>query len=253
MAFKREPVPIIVGVVERGNSRALVETVLLERVFRGLRENGRIDYFNQMYGRSDLTTPRAMLVRLSYTDKLLLGMVMKPAHIRKHGQSTNTAVCNYSTSQHRRKWQRPSRLPGPWADDAGGFPEVEAAYLHTSRTTDPLRIEVFPALGEEQIHEAASRVHLYARLLPGYGFPIGLDIADRYASVPAWLTEAYGKLIRQHLSASLMSGQLSDAQMRRVCVNAIYMTHRDWLFRPDVRSDRRTRSEHCARRHPTAK
>jgi hypothetical protein len=71
-------------------------------------------------------------------------------------------------------------------------------------------------------------------MLPGYGFPVGLDIADKYAHVPSWLTDAYGKLIKHQLGVSLQSGEVSDAQMRRILIQAIYMTHRDWLFRPNA-------------------
>ncbi|HLT18766.1 MAG TPA: hypothetical protein VKZ96_04840, partial [Thermomicrobiales bacterium] len=109
-----------------------------------------------------------------------------------------------------------------------------ATYVHTSETTPPMRIEVFPALGAHQIHDAARRAYLYARLLPGYGFPVGLDVVDRYARVPAWLTDAYAKLIRRHLSASLMSGEITDRQLRRMIIQSIYMTGRDWLFRPQL-------------------
>jgi hypothetical protein len=48
------------------------------------------------------------------------------------------------------------------------------------------------------------------------------------------LTEAYGKLIRHHLGVSLQRGEISDAEMRNILVQAIYMTHRDWLYRPGV-------------------
>ncbi len=102
-----------------------------------------------------------------------------------------------------------------------------------SETTDPIRIEVFDELGSAQIVEAAKRAYLYARLLPGYGFPVGLDIADKYAHIPNWLTDAYAKLIQLHLGVSLQSGQVTDAQMRRIMIQSIYMTKRDWLFRPN--------------------
>ena len=93
-------------------------------------------------------------------------------------------------------------------------------------------MEIFDDLGPGQIEEAARRVFLYSALLPGYGFPVGLDVADKYAKVPTWLTDAYAKLIRHHLGVSLQRGEVSDAQMRRLIVQAIYMTQRDWIFRP---------------------
>jgi hypothetical protein len=79
LAKARRPTPIIAGVVERGGTlRDFSESVLLERVFRRLRERGNQNYFNQMYGRRDLTTPKALLDRLGYTDALILAMLLQP-------------------------------------------------------------------------------------------------------------------------------------------------------------------------------
>jgi hypothetical protein len=46
VARSRTPRPIITGVVERGALREFSEHVLLERIFRRLRQNKRADYFN---------------------------------------------------------------------------------------------------------------------------------------------------------------------------------------------------------------
>lgn len=232
-AKTRNPKPIIVGVVERGKLREFSEKVLLERVFRGLRQKGNGDYFNQMYGRTDLKSPKNLLDRLGYTDTLLLAMLLEP------GQMSET----WDISKYAGLREGNISLPGepgtsrvnyaPLKSSQIGFPGIQGCYLHVSETTEPIRIEVFKELGRNQINEAASRAYLYSRMLPGYGFPIGLDIADKYAHVPHWLTNAYGKLIKHQLGVSLQSGEISDTQMRRILIQAIYMTHRDWLFRPN--------------------
>jgi hypothetical protein len=235
IAMHRTPRPIIVGVVERGELREFGEKILLERVFRKLRERNNVDHFNHMYGRSDLTSPKALLDRLGYTDTLLLAMLLRPGEC-----SEAWTVGKYdglrrgSVSLPGASWQEPAdwsclKPPSPF-----GFPQIQGCYLQVSETTEPVRVEVFDALGADQIDEAARRTYLYARLLPGYGFPVGLDIADKHAHVPNWLTDAYGKLIRYHLGVSLQQGEISDADMRRILVQAIYMTHRDWLFRPQA-------------------
>lgn len=233
-ASRREPPPIITGVVERGNLREFSERVVLERVFRGLRAKENVDYFNRMYGRSDLASPKALLDRLGYTDALLLAMLLEPGKYSEPWE-----IAKYESLRHGNV-----ALPGspgtsrvdfaPLKTGPVGFPRVLGCYVHVSDTTEPVRVEVFGDLGPDQVAEAARRTYLYARLLPGYGFPVGLDIADKYAHVPAWLTDAYGKLIRYHLGVSLQQGEISDAEMRRILVQAIYMTHRDWLFRPQV-------------------
>jgi hypothetical protein len=234
-AKKRTPIPLIAGVVERGDLRQFTENVLLERVFKRLRKRGKDNYFNEMFGRADLNSPKALLDRLGYTDTLLLAMILQCGEI-----SDPWIVDKYEGLRHAAV-----ALPGESATtnvgfetlkpEHGGFPSVQAMYLHVSETTEPIRIELFQDLGADQILEMARRTYLYSRLLPGYGFPVGLDIVDKYAKVPSWLTNAYSKLIRFQLGVSLQKGEISDADMRKILVQAIYMTHRDWLFRPQAR------------------
>jgi hypothetical protein len=226
--------PVVAGVVERGELHEFVETILLQRVFHGLREKGNQQHFNSLFGRTDLNSPKAVLERLGYTDSLLLAMILRPgfrteswtvakyeglrsASVALPGESFSTAV-NFSALRSR---------------DIG-FPAVSACYVHVSEMTEPVRVETFAELGDQQVSEAARRVHLYSRLLPQYGFPVGLDIVDKYAHVPAWLTRAYSKLLKFHLGVSLQKGEVSDQEMRRILVQAIYMSHRDWIFRPEA-------------------
>jgi hypothetical protein len=233
-AKQRNPRPIIAGVVERRTSlREFSETILLERVFRGLRKNHKENYFNEAYGRSDLNSPKALLDRLGYTDPLLLAMLLEPGqcseswNISKYaglGRGEMSLPSESFTSSVNWNCLKPS--------SPIGFPQVRGCYVNVSETTDPIRVEVFDSLGEDQIIEASRRAYLYARLLPGYGFPVGLDIVDKYAHVPNWMTNAYSKIINYQLGVSLQNGEISDTEMRRIIIQAIYMTKRDWLFRP---------------------
>lgn len=234
-AKKRNPVPIIAGVVERSNLSEFIRRVLLERVFEGLRRKNRINYFNEMYGRSDLTSPQNLLDRLGYTDTLLMAMILQTGEFSEPWQMSK---------QYSKLNQADISLPGEgWTSRVNfeslkpgkiGFPNVTGCYVHVSKVAEPLRVEIFSELGQDQIIETVRRAYLYATLLPRYGFPVGLDVADKYAHVPNWLTDAYSKLIRYHLGVSLQKGEISDAELRKIIVQAIYMTHRDWLFRPTV-------------------
>lgn len=229
---QRNPQPLVAGVVERGSLSEFTERVLLDRVFRSLRERKNGDYFNTIFGRSDLTTPGSVVDRLGYRDALLLSMLLCPGELSepwrmekyaglRHGNVALPGEAATSTVSFA------SLATGPL-----GFPPVLGAYLQTTATMEPIRIEVFADLGEAQLIGAARRTYLYSRLLPGYGFPVGLDVADKYARVPAWMTEAYDKLIRLQLGISLQQGDIDDATMREILIQAIYMTHRDWIFRP---------------------
>ncbi|GEO06158.1 hypothetical protein AAE02nite_38220 [Adhaeribacter aerolatus] len=232
-AKKRSPVPIIAGVVERGRLREFSEDVLLERIFVSLRKKNNQNYFNNLFGRTDLKTPGILLDRLAYTDAILMAMLMKPGQrseswiINKlKGLRTGQTILTGEARATNMDW---SILKDPLL----GFPKIKGCYISVSDRTEPIRVEVFECLGEQQIEEAAKRAYLYSLLIPGYGFPVGLDVADKFAKVPTWLTNAYSKLIKHHLSVSLQKGEIKDAEMRHLLVQAIYMTHRDWLFRPN--------------------
>lgn len=231
-AKKHNPVPLIVGAVERGELREFSEKQLLERVFRGLRQKGNENYFNEIYGRTDLINPKSFLDKLGYNDSLLLSLLLAPGE-RSEGweiakyDGLRTGNVSLPGEAGTTRVDFSFLQPNPF-----GFPRVHGCYVRVTENSEPIRIEVFPELGDDQMTEAARRVYLYARLLPGYGFPVGLDIADKYAKVPNWLTSAYGKLIKHHLGVSLQQGEIKDEEMRRILIQAIYMTHRDFLFRP---------------------
>jgi len=234
LARSRDAVPVVAGVVERGMMRDFCERVLLARVFERLRRNGRLDYLHDVYGRTDLTSPRGVLDRLGYTDGLLLGILLRPGQYSEPWEIEKYDGLRHAeaTLPHSDQTVRVNYEPLRPGRSLCSFPRVHGCYVAVTETMEPLRVELFHALGAAQVEAAARRVYLYARLLPGYAFPVGLDIVDRYAHVPAWLTEAYGKLIRYHLGTSLQTGEITDAELRRILVQAIYMTQRDWLFRP---------------------
>lgn len=238
-ALDRHPTPLILGVVERGQLSEFMRKVLLYRIFRNLRAKGEEEYFNNLFGRTDLKNENAIVDKLGYTDALLLAMILEPGQFTepwKIDKFSNLRDGNVSlpgeafTSRVRFDVLKPS--PNGDLHTSIGFPEVTGCYLHVNEITEPIRIETFTRLGDEQITEGVRRAYLYARLLPGYGFPVGLDIADKHAHIPNWMTKAYSKLIRYQLGVSLQRGEISDADMRRILVQSIYMTRRDWLFRP---------------------
>lgn len=231
-AKRRNPPPLIIGAVERSDQREFCERVLLERIFRSLRDKGREGYFNEIFGRSDLRSPRTLLDRLGYTDVLLLAMLLEPAVYTEPWRMSKTAGLG---SGNVGLPDETGRLPVDFAALRApgiGFPPVLGTYLHVAENTLPLRIEVFEELATPALLEEVRRVYLYSRLVPGQGFPVGLHVADRYARVPSWLTRAYDKLIRHHLGVGLQSGQIRDPEVRRLLVQSLYITQRDWLFRP---------------------
>lgn len=234
-AKTREPRPIIAGVVERGRSREFCEKVLLKRVFRNLRRNRKQNYFNDMFGLSNLTSEKNLIDELGYTDNLLLALLLDTGEYSEHWKmSKSSGLGSGEIRLPEESGSSTVDFSCLREDRQFGFPTVKGTYVRVGENTEPIRVEVFSELGENQVEEAVRRVYLYSRLLPNYGFPVGLDIADKFAHVPNWMTRAYDKMIRHTLGMSLQKGTISEADMRRVLVQAIYMTPRDWFLRPSV-------------------
>lgn len=235
VALNREPRPIIAGVVERGRSHEFCEKVLLKRVFRNLRRNRKQNYFNDMFGLSNLTSEKNLIDELGYTDNLLLALLLDTGEYSEHWKMNKAS--DLGPGEIKLPEERGSSTVDFSClreDNQFGFPTIKGTYIRVGENADPIRVEIFSELGENQVGEAARRVYLYSRLLPNYGFPVGLDIADKFAHVPNWMTKAYDKMIRHTLGMSLQKGAISDADMRRVLVQAIYRTPRDWFLRPTV-------------------
>jgi hypothetical protein len=233
---KRSIKPLIMGVVERNNLREF-NFRIFDKIFDDLRKNNEANYFNDLYGRNDLNDSKVFLDRLNYTDTLLLSTLLETGEFSEPWEIFN----KYQNLSKGNIYlpNESSEKPYNWSylkpsNRKISFPKVTGLYVKVNDTTEPIRIEVFSDLGKEQIMEATKRVFLYSQLLPGYGFPVGLDVVDKYAKVPKWMTDAYAKQIQYHLAVSLQSGQITDEEMRKILIQSIYMTKRDWLFRPTV-------------------
>jgi len=82
----------------------------------------------------------------------------------------------------------------------------------------------FPGIAEFILHCSA--------LLPRYAFPVGLDIVDKYAKVPNWLSHAVSRTTAvKVMKAALDRGdtQLFDAIRRMLCGSG-----REFLLRPGI-------------------
>jgi hypothetical protein len=124
------------------------------------------------------------------------------------------------------------RAPPAWRDShIVHYPPPYVSYVHVSEWSAPVRLEMFKKdLGSFQ--EAARLVSHCALLLPRYAFPVGLDIVDRFAKVPNWMTKPINTYTTvQALKRALDSGDTRtfDALRRMLCGSG-----REWLLRPGI-------------------
>lgn len=148
------------------------------------------------------------------TDALLFRCVLKPAEF-----ITPVAIDRNDVR----------RAPEDWKKDISAYPKPWVSYLLPSEWGAPIRVEVFEK-ARIRFDDLAKLVMHCAWLLPRYAFPVGLDIVDKYAKVPNWMSRPVNtNTAVQALRRALESGDTStfDAMRRLLCGST-----RDWLYRP---------------------
>ena len=86
------------------------------------------------------------------------------------------------------------------------------------------------AANARQAHVMRPLYHT-ARLLPRYAFPVGLDIVDKYAKVPDWLS----KNISARMAARVLNRTIAEGDARLVAQVRRLLAHtpRDFFYRPN--------------------
>jgi len=123
------------------------------------------------------------------------------------------------------------RAPAAWAGDIQQYPKPWVSYMLPTEWGHPVRVELFDK-DLLRFPDLARLVMHCAWLLPRYAFPVGLDIVDKYAKVPNWMTRPINtNTAVQALRKAMDSGDTRtfDAMRRMLCGST-----RDWLFRPKL-------------------
>jgi|SRR5579862_5599561 len=123
----------------------------------------------------------------------------------------------------------PRRARENWKAAVGQYPNPFATILKTTDVTFPFRIELNPA-AQQRAEELMRLLYHTARLLPRYAFPVGLDIVDKYAKVPMWLS----RNISARLAASVLNRAMAEGNPRLIAQVRQLLAHtpRDFFYRP---------------------
>jgi hypothetical protein len=197
------PVPLV-GVVERSAGTWLAQAVLEGAVEKRI--------VMEDYKRKVLN----LLKRYSISDDFLFGCVLEEGEY-----ITPTLIAK--NPKHR---ARPS-----WQDVVEQYKRPFATLLKTTETSFPFRVEM-NAAGEARQVEVMRVLYHTARLLPRYAFPVGLDIVDKYAKVPDWLSKGVSaRMAARVLNRTIAEGDAKlVAQVRRLLAH----TPRDFFYRPKI-------------------
>ena len=149
----------VVGVVERSVGR---DPVVVRRLLNGLRDK---DHLKRDEARDILDEVTAYGLNDSSLFDVVLedGEYIAPIAVERQGPEN--------------KW------PDRWKQWIRDYPDALTTYLKPSATVLPFRVEGFENAADFEV--ALDLVLHTSRLLPSYGFPVGLDIVDKFAKVPA--------------------------------------------------------------------
>lgn len=123
------------------------------------------------------------------------------------------------------------KAPEAWKDVIVRYPKPRVAYLQPTEWNAPVRVEMFEK-DVPRFRETIELIFHCSLLLPGYAFPAGLDIVDKYAKIPDWMSRPINtRVVVSTLKQALDSGdtKLFDSVRRILCGNG-----REWLLRPGI-------------------
>lgn len=200
-AVFRTPTPIA-GVVEnvagRSLSHALLESLREERII------------NEAYVRRI----KAILDRFDIGDEFLFGCVLEDGEF-----VTPMAIQKNLATRARDRWQPVVRQ----------YPSPYTTMLKVDQARFPFRVEFNDAARQHQLILLRLLYHT-ARLLPRYAFPVGLDIADKYARVPDWIAKG----VSVEVSAAVLQRAIKTGDPKLVAQvkQLLARTPRDFFYRP---------------------
>lgn len=121
-----------------------------------------------------------------------------------------------------------SKWPDTWKQWIREYPDALTTYLKPSGLNTPFRVEAFAS--EPDFPGALELIFHTSRLLPSYGFPVGLDIVDKFAKVPEWMSKG----IRGQHQVVLLKKALASGDPRAITFakRVLAAKGRDWFFRP---------------------
>lgn len=210
--------PLLYGVVERSRLKEYSKILLLPEIFLNYPDMFK-DYQIALTGDLFKDTKK-LLDKTNYHDALLLSLILEEGEFTKPFMAEEPEVFTGFKSD--------LDFMGKKLQDTIPF---KYSYLKVKSNTFPIRIE-FPAYYKEKdIETVINRAYMYSRLLPNYAFPIGLDIVDKFAKVPQWMTDAFTKLISVKLSIEASHQNLEEFKQ---LMGIILMQKRDWLYRPKI-------------------
>jgi hypothetical protein len=110
------------------------------------------------------------------------------------------------------------------------MPTIRTTMLKTSDHAFPFRVEFGSAITDPSCDRTMKLIYHTSLLLPNYAFPVGIDIADKFAKIPDWLSKGVSaQLAATIYKRCVQSGNIRLLEQMR---NMLGRSPRDFFYRP---------------------
>ena len=201
--IKQSKFPVY-GIVETSNSAPYIKNLLYTYKSKGI--------ISDKDFRNTLSTIKKYKITDSHLLEIILknGQALKPLEVKK--QIKGFSVTSGSA----------------WEDKMESFPSVHIGYIKTTNHSSPIRIESLKSPTDFQ--KDFEYILATARLLPNYGFPVGLNIVDKFAKIPNWMSKASRRYYATHLLKQAIKSK--DQNTISLAVKILSRKVRSWRNRP---------------------
>ena len=202
-SIKKSKFPIY-GIVETSNSAPYIKNLLFNYKSKGT--------ISEKDFKSTLATIKKYKITDSHLLEIILqsGQAIKPLEVKK--QIKGFSVTSGSA----------------WEDKMDSFPSVHIGYIKVNDHSAPIRIESLNP--SKKLIEDYGYILATARLLPNYGFPVGLNVVDKFAKIPNWMSKASRKYYATHLLKQAIRSK--DQNTISLAVKILSKKVRSWRNRP---------------------
>lgn len=191
----------IYGVVEKTNSTKYTRNLLYLSVKKGaISEN---DYDKIL----------SIIKRYKLTDASLFEIILSDCEVLKPLQIDTQISAKVAGSE--------------WEEKINSFPKSFVGFIKTTESRAPIRVESLskPINLEKDFEYILS----CSKLLPSYGYPVGLDIVDKSAKIPSWL----GRAAKNHYSKFYLDLAIKKDDKKTIdSALSQIRGHRSWKNRP---------------------
>ncbi len=117
-----------------------------------------------------------------------------------------------------------------WKPVVTQFPQPYATMLKVSANNFPFRVEFNNNFNNTIIEKTINLLYHTSLLLPNYAFPVGIDIVDKYAKIPDWLSKGISSNLTTNILYKVL--QQGDDRLLRTVRQILARSPRDFFFRP---------------------